>query len=126
MSVIEFPAVSRPSHRPAFTVPEFAKTGADPICAAILKHHAAYAACLSASNDYEQSAKGDRETATLIALMETRPITAHGCAALLRYLSDYQREEGIAMMFSDFGEPLKSLGANVLDGIAEALEGQIS
>ena len=64
----------------------------------------------------------DREYRALVTLMGTRPTTADGCAALLRYLAAYQRAEGIATMFSDFAEPLRSLGEYVPAMIADVLE----
>jgi hypothetical protein len=54
--------------------------------------------------------------------METKPTTLKGCAALLRYLAAYQRAESTARMFSDFVDPLKSLGSRFPEMIADVLE----
>jgi hypothetical protein len=91
-----------------------------PIFAAIEKHRAAYAAFCAACAELTGDAD-DTEIEDLEALLQTRPTTLAGCAAVLRYIDEYA---AAGDMIPTLGEFIDLDGADdFLTLIATAIEG---
>jgi hypothetical protein len=98
----------------------------DPIYAAIERHRAALAEFEAARSEEELNETGDAHVDALADLLETKPTTAAGCAAALRYVGDLvaygpaglSEETGL---FANWAEVSES-GRQFLGLIADALE----
>ena len=95
----------------------------DPIFPAIARHRAAAAAW--AATDPDNDPKGDaraskEDSAALEALLCTKPTSAAGCAAVLRYVAGYC-DHHHASLFKDFID-VNWEGAAFMPLIADAIE----
>jgi hypothetical protein len=100
----------------------------DPVFAAIERHRVALVAFVTAHGDDEIDAAGDIHHEALADLLETKPTTVAGCAAVLRYVEGLVHE-GHGGIFHDCGlfdcwfEPVSRPGSAFLGLIADALVG---
>jgi hypothetical protein len=99
----------------------------DPVFAAIERHRVALVAFVTAHGEDELDEAGDVHQDALVELLETKPTTAAGCVAVLRYV-DGLICEGHGGIFDDCGlfdgwfEPVARPGGAFLGLIADAIE----
>lgn len=99
------------------------KSASDPIFALIERHRAAAAYYKTTSPDIDRDEDDAAELADCEALCDligTAPTTLAGCAAVLRYFSDYLDEDDGPI--GHWIEPFRTAGANFMPTIAGAIE----
>ena len=108
------------------TVP-FARSAAearttDPIFAAIKAHQAAWELAREASDDNIDAlmaAEADR----LAELLKMTPTTMAGCAAMMRWIETYSRDEANhSHLFQDWDDPWSEPGSTLLGRLASVFE----
>jgi len=107
------------------TVP-FARSAAarttDPIFAAIKAHQAAWELARDASDDDIDplmAAEADR----LAELLRMMPTTSAGCAAMMRWIETYTRDDANnSHLFCDWDDPWSEPGSTLLGRLAGAIE----
>ena len=94
----------------------------DPIFAAIKAHQEAWELAREASDDYIDAlmaAEADR----LAELLRMMPTTSAGCAAMMRWIETYSRDEANhSYPFYDWEDRLSEPGSTLLGRLATALE----
>ena len=94
----------------------------DPIFAAIKAHQAAWELARKASND-GIDALMDAEARRLIELLKMTPRTIAGCAAMMRWIETYTRDEdNPSHLFYDWDDPWSEPGSTLLGRLAAAIE----
>ena len=93
----------------------------DPIFAAIKAHQAAWdLACEASDDDIDalMAAEADR----LAELLRMTPTTIAGCAAMLRWIETYARDEANqSYLFHDWDDPWSEPGSNLLGRLAAVI-----
>jgi len=107
------------------TVP-FARSAAarttDPIFAAIKAHQAAWELAREASDD-DIDALMDAEAGQLAKLLRMTPTTIAGCAAMMRWIETYTRDDANnSHLFCDWDDPWSEPGSTLLGRLAGAIE----
>jgi hypothetical protein len=111
---------------PAGTAAEASTT--DPIFAAIEVHQVARALTVAASDadDHDKdalNAPNEAETDRLAELLAMTPVTLAGCAAMMRYVEAYLRDEDYNRnLFSEWADPWSEPGATLLSRLAAVIE----
>ena len=94
----------------------------DPIFAAIKAHQAAWELAREASDDgidALMAAEADR----LAELLKMTPTTIAGCAAMMRWIETYSRDEANqSHLFHDWDDPWSEPGATLLGRLAAVIE----
>ena len=94
----------------------------DPIFEAIEAHQMAWELAREAS-DHDIDALMDAEAARLAELLRMTPTTLAGCAAMLRWLETYSRDEANeSYPFHDWDDPWSEPGSTLLGRLAAAIE----
>ncbi len=115
----------------ALRTPANARTGKDPVFAAIERHRrlaTAWDAWAGRESDPDPELDADwseADAARLEGVMRTSPTTAAGCIAMLRYVEDYAGRTGGALFAQFAGGPLGGVGdagAHFLSNVAAAIE----
>ena len=116
------PAASRsrlPPHR--LPGPPQART-TDPIFAAIKAHQAAWELAREASDD-DIDALMAAEADRLAELLRMTPTTIAGCAAMMRWIETYTRDEdNHSHLFHDWDDPWSEPGSTLLGRLAAVIE----
>ena len=94
----------------------------DPIFAAIKAHQAAWELAREASDD-DIDALMDAEARQLAELLRMTPTTIAGCAAMMRWIETYSRDEANqSHPFHDWDDPWSEPGSNLLGRLAAVIE----
>jgi len=119
-----------PTHRSmtiALATAPFARSAAearttDPILAAIKAHQAAWELAREASDD-DIDALMDAEARQLAELLRMTPTTIAGCAAMMRWIETYTRDDANnSYLFCDWDDPWSEPGSTLLGRLAGAIE----
>jgi hypothetical protein len=111
----------------AFATAPFARSAAearttDPIFAAIKAHQAAWELAREASDD-DIDALMAAEADRLADLLRMTPITSAGCAAMMRWIETYSRDEANqSHLFHDWDDPWAEPGSTLLGRLAAVIE----
>jgi DNA-binding GntR family transcriptional regulator len=110
----------------AFATTPFTRSAAarttDPIFAAIKAHQAAWELAREASDD-EIDALMAAEADRLAELLRMMPTTIAGCAAIMRWIETYSRDEANhSYLFYDWEDRLSEPGSTLLGRLAAAIE----
>ena len=94
----------------------------DPIFAAIKAHQAAWELAREASDD-DIDALMDAEAGQLAKLLRMTPTTIAGCAAMMRWIETYTRDDdNHSHLFCDWDDPWSEPGSTLLGRLAGAIE----
>ena len=94
----------------------------DPIFAAIEAHQEAWELACKASDD-EIDALMDAEAGQLAELLKMTPTTIAGCAAMMRWIETYTRDDANnSHLFCDWDDPWSEPGSTLLGRLAGAIE----
>ena len=94
----------------------------DPIFAAIKAHQAAWDLAREASDD-DIDALMAAEADQLAELLRMTPTTIAGCAAMMRWIETYTRDEANhSHLFYDWDDPWSEPGSTLLGRLAAAIE----
>ncbi len=94
----------------------------DPIFAAIKAHQAAWELACEAS-DHDIDVLMAAEANRLAELLRTTPTTIAGCAAMMRWIETYSRDEANhSHLFYDWDDPWSEPGSTLLGRLAGAIE----
>ena len=94
----------------------------DPIFDAIEAHQAAWDLAREASDD-NIDALMDNEAGQLVELLRMTPTTIAGCAAMMRWIETYTRDdENHSHLFYDWDDPWSEPGSTLLGRFAGAIE----
>jgi len=93
----------------------------DPIFAAIKAHQAAWELAREASDD-DIDALMDAEAGQLAELLKMTPTTIAGCAAMMRWIETYSRDEANqSHLFHDWDDPWSEPGSTLLGRLAAVI-----
>ena len=94
----------------------------DPIFAAIKAHQEAWDLAREASDD-DIDAPMDAEAGQLAELLRMTPTTIAGCAAMMRWIETYTRDDANhSHLFCDWDDPWSEPGSTLLWRLAGAIE----
>ena len=94
----------------------------DPIFAAIKAHREAWNLACEASDD-DIDALMAAEAERLAELLRMTPTTIAGCAAMMRWIETYSRDEANeSYLFHDWDDPWSEPGSNLLTRLAMVIE----
>ena len=111
----------RACHHTVYPVRREART-TDPIFAAIKAHQAAWDLAREASDD-DIDALMAAEADRLAELLRMMPTTIAGCAAMMRWIETYSRDEANqSHLFHDWDDPWSEPGSTLLGRLAAVIE----
>ena len=94
----------------------------DPIFDAIKKHQAAWDLARKATDDDIDALMAD-EADRLAELLRMTPTTMAGCAAMMRWIETYSRDEANhSHLFQDWDDPWSEPGSTLLGRLASVFE----
>ena len=111
-----------PTPRRVMIAPAAEAWTTDPIFAAIKAHQAAWGLAREASDDAIDALR-DAEAGRLAELLRMTPTTIAGCAAMMRWIETYSRNEANqSHLFHDWDDPWSEPGSTLLGRLAGAIE----
>ena len=111
-----------PTPRRVMIAPAAEARTTDPIFAAIKAHQAAWKLAREAG-DHDIDALMAAEANRLAELLRTTPTTIAGCAAMMRWIETYTRDEANhSHLFCDWDDPWSEPGSTLLGRLAEVIK----